>query len=557
MAGTSDGPILVLNLNHIIRRARCKKIRHLSVREKKSSSLRFYFVAFYRTARGFAGKLIKVKKEFGGVRSIMTKAKEETLDPEDWKPIRVLGHRMLDDILDALENVRSGPVWEPLTESLLEKIKEPLPLEPQGAENTYRDLCEIRKMNRSANWRHPRGWAHATGNGNVMAAYADMIVSGLNMGSTFSSGWGYYVEAQVIEWFKHMLGYPKEASGIIVGGSSLANFLALAVARNAKAGYDVRKRGLQSASRKMTLYVSSEMHICLEKAVELLGLGNNSLRRINVDSNFQIDTRALETAISEDKEAGCHPTCVIGNAGTVNTGSFDNLKKLADICKREEMWFHVDGAFGAWAALSPKLRHLVDGMEKADSLAFDLHKWMYMPIGIACLLVRDKKAHYKAFASMSDYLAHDKDQPAWFSDLGIELSRGFKGLKAWMSIKEHGAEKYSRLIQQNVDQAQYLKKLVERTPELELLAPVPLNIVCFRYKVENEDDESLNKLNSKILDQQWRNGNCMISSTVIDGKYALRTCFTNHRSTREDIEFMVKELIKLGDEIAREMIRVH
>lgn len=477
--------------------------------------------------------------------------KEETLDPENWGVMRGLGHRMLDDLLDSLENVRSSPVWEPVAESLLQKINEPLPLRPQGADKAYRDFCEIRKLNRSAGSRHPRRWAYVNGGGNVMSAFADMVVSGLNLGSTISSNWGYFVETQVIEWFKQMLHYPKEASGVLVSGCSMANLTGLAVARNAKAGYDVRQHGLQSTSKRMTLYGSSEMHSSLQKAVELLGFGDDSLRRIPVDSHFRIDTKALEKAISDDRDAGLHPICVIGNAGTVNTGSFDALNRLAGICRREGLWFHVDGAFGAWAALSPKLNHLVDGMGRADSLAFDLHKWMYMPLGIGCVLVRDKQAHYRTFASTPEYLAHAKDQPVWFSDLGFELSRGFKGLKVWMSLKEHGVKKYSRIIEQNVDQAQYLKKLVEETSELELVAPVPLNIICFRYRAKNKDERSLNRLNARILERQWLNGNCMISSTMIHGKYALRACFTNHRSTREDIDFMVRELIMLGNKMTR------
>lgn len=476
--------------------------------------------------------------------------KEETLDPEDWGAVRDLGHRMLDDLIDSLENVRNSPVWEPVTESLLVKINEPLPLKPQGPEKTYRDLCEILRMNRSVGSRHPRRWAWVNGGGNVMGVYADMIASGLNIGLTSSMWWCYFVEAQVIEWFKEMLGYPKEASGIIVSGGSVANLTGLTVARNVKAGYDVRKDGVQSASRKMTLYGSSEMHGCMQKTVELLGFGNDSLRRIPVNSSFQMDANALEARIAKDREAGFDPICVIGTAGTTNTGSFDNLIDLAEVCKREDLWFHIDGAFGAWAGLVPKLSHLVEGMERADSLAFDLHKWMYMPLGIGCVLIRDRKAHYQTFALMPDYLAHDENQPVWFSDLGFELSRGFRGLKAWMSIKEHGVKKYSRLIQQDVEHAQYLKKLVEETSVLELLAPVPLNIVCFRYRAENLDGGSLNRLNAKILERQWLNGNCMISSTMIDDKFALRACFTNHRSTREDVDFMVREVIKLGDEIA-------
>jgi len=477
--------------------------------------------------------------------------KEETLDPENWAAMRALGHKMLDDMLDSLENIRSSPVWEPMTENFFGKIRESLPLESQGLEKVYRDLREITEMNRTTGPKHPRFWGWVMGTGNVMSGYADMLASGLNASSQSSVSWCYFVEAQVIEWFKEMLGYPKEASGVIVSGGSMANLVGLTVARNVKAGYDIRKRGLQLASKKMTLYGSSEMHSCLQKSVELLGLGDDSLRRVPVDSNFMMDMGALETSISDDREAGFHPICVIGTAGTTNTGSFDDLNKIADVCKRQDLWFHIDGAFGAWAALSPKLSHLVEGIQRADSLAFDLHKWMYMSYEVGCALVRDKKAHYQTFALMPEYLAHDEKQPPWFSDLCFELSRSFKGLKVWMSLKEHGVKKYSRLIQQNVDQAQYLKKLVEETSKLELLAPVPLNIVCFRYKVENQNDESLNKLNMRILEKQWLNGNCMISNTVINGKYALRACFTNHRSIRDDIDFMVKEVVALGNEMVR------
>ncbi|GAG08155.1 unnamed protein product, partial [marine sediment metagenome] len=268
-------------------------------------------------------------------------------------------------------------------------------------------------------------------------------------------------------------------------------------------GFDIRREGLQAAQKPMTLYGSVETHSSNQKAVELLGLGSATLRRIPVNTEFQIVLPALEAAVSKDREDGFHPICVIGNAGTVNTGAIDDLKALADFCQREGLWFHIDGAFGALAALSPDLRPLLSGLERADSLAFDLHKWMYMPYEIGCVLVRNEANHRCAFSMSADYLAHAERGLAggslWFSEYGPQLSRGFRALKAWMSIKEHGIKKYGRLIKQNVDQARYLADLVDDSPDLERLAPVPLNIVCFRFKADRLDDTSLNQLNQELL----------------------------------------------------------
>jgi glutamate/tyrosine decarboxylase-like PLP-dependent enzyme len=293
------------------------------------------------------------------------------------------------------------------------------------------------------------------------------------------------VEAQVIEWMKTLMGFPAGASGLLVSGGSMANLTGLVVARNTKAGFDIRKEGLQSDHAHLVLYGSTEMHSSIDKAVEVMGLGSNSLRQIPVNAEFQIDIPALEEAIRSDRQAGFQPFCIVGNAGTVNTGAIDDLEKLAEICQRENLWFHVDGAFGALARLVPGARELVTGIEKADSVAFDLHKWMYMPFEVGCILVRREEDHRRAFSLTPEYLMHAQRGLAggthWFSDYGVQLTRGFRALKVWMSIKEHGIDKYGRVIQQNIKQAQYLAELVEAAPELELVAPVPLNIVCFRY----------------------------------------------------------------------------
>lgn len=312
---------------------------------------------------------------------------EETLDPKDWEAMRALGHQMVDDRMTYLETVRERPVWQPIPEKVRENLKKPLPMEPQGAKRAYQDFLENVLPHPMGNI-HPRFWGWVEGTGTPFGMLAEMLAAGMNPDLGAGNHVANYVEAQVLDWLKEMLGYPAEASGLLVSGGSMANLVGLTVARNTMAEFDVRQHGLQASSRKMTLYGSAEMHSSFQKAIELLGLGNDSLRKIPVNADFQIDTETLEMAISEDRSEGYQPIAVIGNAGTVSTGTFDDFNALADICAREGLWFHVDGAFGAWAALSPKLRHLVSGMERADSLAFDLHKWMYMPFELGCALVR-------------------------------------------------------------------------------------------------------------------------------------------------------------------------
>jgi len=329
----------------------------------------------------------------------------------------------------------------------------------------------------------------------------------------------------------------------------MANFTGLAVARDSKAQVDIKENGIQSVPTKMVLYASTEAHKCLTRAVELLGLGNDSLHLISVNERFQIDIGELELSIKKDRKAGFHPFCVIGNAGTVNTGAFDDFKTLADICQKEDMWLHIDGAFGAWAKLSSTHNHLTRDMERADSLAFDLHKWMYMPYEIGCTLVRDKEAHCRTFIYDAEYLETiaERHDPSNYS---VQLSRDFKALKAWMLLKADGVKKNAQLIQQNIDQANYLAGRVKNTPELELLAPVFLNIVCFRYKADGLSEEKLKDLNNQILRQLWLSG-LIPSDTTLDGKYTLRVCITNHRSKREDFDCLIDKVVQIGNSLCQ------
>ncbi|MGB3716998.1 MAG: aminotransferase class V-fold PLP-dependent enzyme [Candidatus Promineifilaceae bacterium] len=480
---------------------------------------------------------------------------EESLDPADWPAMRALGHRMVDDMMTLLEKVRERPVWQPIPEEVKTYLRQPAPREPQDPEKVYQDFLE-NVLTESAGNIHPRFWGWVMGTGTPLGMLADMLASGLNPNMGGGEHAPVYVEEQVLDWCKEMLGFPADASGLLVSGGSMANLVGLVVARNTMAKTNLRKHGLGGTQRRMMVYASSEVHSSVQKAVELLGLGSNSLRIIPVNAEFQIDVRELEEAVAQDKAAGHEPFCIVGCAGTVNTGAFDDLDRLADISQSAGLWFHVDGAFGALAALSPDLDPLTSGMERADSLAFDLHKWMYMPFEVGCALVRNEESHRRSFSLLPDYLTHsDRGLAAggaWFSEYGVQLTRGYRALKVWMSLKEHGLTKYGRLIQQNVDQARYLAGLVEEVPELELLAPVPLNVVCFRYRVTGFDDDALNDINNELLLRLHEGGKAVPSSTMIEGKFAIRAAITNHRSRREDFDLLVREVLRLGREVQRE-----
>jgi aromatic-L-amino-acid decarboxylase len=485
---------------------------------------------------------------------------QETLDPDDWESMRALGHRMLDDMLDYMKTVRERPVWHPISAEAKAHFDGPLPLDPHPPEEVYQEFLENVLPFPIGNI-HPRFWGWVFGTGTVMGALAELLAASIN---TNTGGIDYhsanYVEKQVIDWFKEILSFPAAASGLLTSGCSAANLIGLAVARNAKAGFDLRSEGLQqTAHHKMLLYASREIHSSVHKAVELLGLGSDALRLVPVNNYFQIDLEALKTAIAQGRQEGHQPFCVVGAAGTTNTGAIDDLEALADICQGEDLWLHVDAAFGAWAVLAPGARNLVRGMERADSLAFDLHKWMYMPYEIGCVLVRCEEHHRNAFSLTPAYLAHGEggrgmtggDLP-WFSDYGYQLSRGFRALKAWMSLKEHGIRKYGRLIQQNIDQARYLAGLVYAAPQLELMAPVTLNVVCFRYIRSGLDDAALDTLNKQILVELQEQGIAAPSGTVIGGRYVLHVAHTNHRSQREDFDILVRQVIRIGQELAYE-----
>jgi aromatic-L-amino-acid decarboxylase len=473
----------------------------------------------------------------------------ESLDPPDWDTLRRLAHRAVDDGFDYLQHVRERPVWQPLPDEVVARLRGPAPREPQGAERAYADFRESVLPYPMGNI-HPRFWSWFMGNGTAFGAVADFLAAVMNPNMGGGNHVANHVEAQVIDWSKEMIGFQFEASGLLVSGGSVANFVGLAVARNARAGVDVRELGVAAIPKPLVTYASVEVHSCVQKAIESLGLGARSLRKVPVDARYAIDVAALERMIAADRAAGRQPFCVIGNAATINTGATDDLDALATVCEREHLWFHVDGAIGSLLALAPKHRHLVRGIERADSVTLDFHKWLHVPFEAACVLVRDRKAHREAFALTPEYLEKTERGLAsgahWFSEYGLQLSRGFRALKVWLTIKEHGLDRFGRLIDRNIEQARELAALIEAEPQLELVAPVPTNIVCFRFDPGGLDTAALNALNQELLIRLHESGIAAPSYTTLGEVYCLRAAITNFRTTSEDLRVLVRAVVDIG-----------
>jgi glutamate/tyrosine decarboxylase-like PLP-dependent enzyme len=478
-------------------------------------------------------------------------APERSLDPDDWEALRHLGHRVFDDMIDYLREIGDRPAWQPLPQAAKALFAQGVPTKPKPQDEVYAEIREHILPFPTGNI-HPRFWSWVGGTGTPVQMIADLVASAMNSaGLGFDEVASTYVELQVLEWLKSLLDYPEDASGLLVSGGSMANMVGLAVARSSAAPYDIRSSGIDMASfPRLRYYASTETHSSVRKAIELLGLGEKSLRLVPVRSDFSLDTDALQRAIADDRAAGMQPACIVANVGTVNTAAIDPMNEIADIAHRENLWLHADAAFGGFAKLSPRYRHLVDGLERADSLAFDLHKWLYIQYDCGCALIRSQKLHKATFSVTPAYLRQfDRGLacgPLNFSEYGVQLSRSFKSLRAWTALKTDGTDAYGRQIEQNIEQAKYLTGLVQADAHLELLAPTAMNIVNFRFIGNGLQGPDLDDLNAEILMQLQERGIAAPSSTVLHNQFAIRVAICNHRSRRADFAALAAAVVELG-----------
>ena len=479
---------------------------------------------------------------------------EPDLDPRDWDETRALAHQMLDDMLDLLAGARSGPVWRPIPDETIEHLREPVPQKGMPLHTVY-EAFKSHILPYPTGNLHPRFFGWVVGNGTVTGMLADMLASGMNPHLAGFNQSALHVEQEVMCWLAELMGYPESASGLLVSGGTMANLNGVAVARQMKAGFDVREEGLSGQEKPLTMYGSAQTHGWIFKACELMGLGRRGFRAVPVDDDFRLDIDACRRLIQHDLARGRQPFCIVGNAGTVNTGAVDDLQAIRSLADEFGLWFHVDGALGSLAALADDACHLVEGQELADSLAFDLHKWGYMPFEVACVLIRDSAAQTATFAQAPAYLTASRRgvsvDTTYFSDRGLQLSRSFRALKVWMSLKEQGVDLLGRVIQKNVDQAAYLAGLVEDHPALTLLAPVSLNIVCFRYDPGGLSNEALNALNEDVVIRIQESGIAVPSHTRLGDSYAIRVCIANHRTRRRDLDILVDAICDIGADAAR------
>ncbi|MGC1562966.1 MAG: pyridoxal-dependent decarboxylase, partial [Bradyrhizobium sp.] len=365
----------------------------------------------------------------------------QTLDPDDWEELRAQGHRMLDDMIDYIANVRARPVWRPIPDEVRARFRGELPPQASDLGEVYDEFIEFIAPYATGNV-HPgfMGWVH--GGGTAVGMLAEMLAGGLNANLGGRDHIPIEVERQIVEWTRAMFGLPAGASGLFVTGTSMANLMAVLVARTAVLGQIVRQQGLGEAGALLTAYTSTAAHGCVKKAMDLAGFGSDALRCMPVDSLHRVDVAAMRAQISRDREIGLGPFLVVASAGTVDIGAIDDLAALSALCREENLWFHVDGAYGALGVRSPALAPRRAGLEKADSIALDFHKWGQVPYDAGFLIVRDGERHREAFAAPAAYLRRQARGLAagepWPCDFGPDLSRGFRALKTWFTLKTYG-----------------------------------------------------------------------------------------------------------------------
>ena len=477
-----------------------------------------------------------------------------TLTPERF---RAIGHQLVDDLARHLAAIPAGPVTHDERPSdVRAALDTDAPLPEQGADAAAVVADATERLFAHALFNaHPRFWGYITSSPAPIDVLGDLLASALNqnVGAWTLSPGATEIEVQVVRWIAAFLGYPAGAGGLLVSGGNMANLVCLLAARAAKAPWDVRTEGAMPPGRgRLRLYASTETHTWLQKAADIMGLGTDAIRWIGVDDQQRIDVAALERALVADRAAGDIPCAVIGTAGTVSTGAVDPLPALARLCRGHDVWFHVDGAYGAFAAAAPGAPADLAAIAAADSVAVDPHKWLYAPLEAGCALVRSPEALRAAFAYHPPYYHFDEAATNYF-DHGPQNSRGFRALKVWLAFRHAGASGYRRLIADDMRRARLLADVVAADPDLALLTQ-HLSITTFRYVpvdlVTRQDEPAvaawLDQVNRTLLDRLQRGGELFVSNAVVGGRYALRACVVNFQTTDDDVRAVPAIVVRHG-----------
>ncbi|WP_204101389.1 pyridoxal phosphate-dependent decarboxylase family protein [Occallatibacter savannae] len=472
---------------------------------------------------------------------------------------RTAGHRLVDRIAEFLGSVADMSVTPGQSPSAVRQaLNAEQGLPESGADAaTLLDRAAQLVFDHSLFNAHPRFWGYVTAGAAPIGMLGELLASAANpnCGAWLLSPMASEIEGQTIRWIAEMLKYPTDCGGLFVSGGNMANIVGFLAGRAAKGGPEIRSKGVDG--RRLRAYCSAETHTWIQKAADIAGLGTESVRWIAADDGFRIDVEALRSRIRQDIASGDKPFLVIGNAGTVSTGAVDDLKALAELCREFGLWFHVDGAYGAMAAGAPEASQLFEGLELADSLAVDPHKWLYAPIEAGCTLVRDVASLRDAFSYHPAYYHFGVEATNYF-DLGPQNSRGFRALKVWLALQHAGREGYAQMISDDIRLSRAMYDAVSRHPELQALTQ-GLSIATFRYvptEVDRSDqagDEYLNKLNQELLTRLQQGGEAYLSNAVIGGKYALRACIVNFRTTLEDVESVPDLVVRIGRDVHAEL----
>jgi aromatic-L-amino-acid decarboxylase len=486
----------------------------------------------------------------------------------NWDPARARAFtdRAADMYQELLERLPDLPVSRRWTASeVREAVAFDIPDAPMSDDDLFDYLHRV-VFDWSSFMGHPRFYAYITGAGTVPGAAADLLASGVNMnnGGWQLSGSATEIELQLGRWFAtELFDLPEGSGGTLTSGGAMANFIALKAARDHRAGWDIRRLGV-AGGPPLVLYLSEETHVVSERAADMLGLGTDHVRHVAVDDSFRMRVDALNAAIDEDLAAGRRPFAVVGSAGTVATGAVDLLPQIADVCAARDLWFHVDAAYGGPARLAPDLRPLMDGIERADSIAFDPHKWMYTPLVGGCVVMRDMAHLRESFDMYASYVVQDKDHTGHGLDLGRHspnFSRQFASLKILVSLLAHGRSAYARRISQDAALARYLGDLVQEREDFELATPPSLSICCFRYVpsgietagIDAEREDYLSALNQELMTQIQSDGRAFCSNAILGGRFVLRVCIVNYRTEAGDVEALLDVAAELGAKLDAEM----